>query len=236
MNFIEHICEPRKLILCWQNPGEKQRTRFAIAELLRNGDKYSFKYLKDTEDFERAEQLGFTMYPAFRTQQELYTSGVFEAFTRRIPPRNRNDFTEYLQNFRIQEDAKISNFALLGYTGAKLPSDGFSIVDSFENICVPCEFLIELVGTRYITNFDLSVFKVGDFIELIKEPNNQYDPNAIFAMSKGQKIGYINRVQVNAFQNWLACDKLYLSLNIERINGNEERPVIYAFLRLAKKD
>ncbi|MCK9615327.1 MAG: hypothetical protein M0R48_07485, partial [Candidatus Omnitrophica bacterium] len=156
MNYIKHICEPEKLLLCWQAPNDG--SRYVVAELYRSPEgKYALKYLKDTADFKEAQKLGFTMYPAFRDREALHDSGVLESFIGRIPPRSRNDFKEYLQNFRIHESVatSVSDFALLGYTGAKLPSDGFSIINPLENFCIPGEFLIELVGTRYIEDFDL---------------------------------------------------------------------------------
>jgi len=144
MRIIEHIYEPERLFLCWQAPIERKRARYVIAELRKTEKGYSFRYLNDTVDFGKARKLGFTIYPAFRDVNKEYTVGVIEAFSRRIPPRSRNDFEEYLKNFRLPANVQMSDFALLGYSGAKLPSDGFSIVNSLEDACVPSEFLIEL--------------------------------------------------------------------------------------------
>jgi len=235
MNYIKNICEPEKLLLCWQAPNEVGCARHVIAELCRVGAKYTFRYLINTKDFDEAKTLGFTMYPAFRDREVLHDSGVLEAFIGRIPPRTRNDFKEYLQNFRIHENVSISDFALLGYSGAKLPSDGFSIINPLTNFCIPSEFLIELVGTRHMTGIDLKAVQIGDIVELIGEPDNQYDKQAIFAISKGQKLGYISRWQTNAFHGWLKDDNIQLSANIERINGTKERPSIYIFLQLLPK-
>lgn len=234
MNFIEHICEPEKLLLCWQAPSDG--TRYVVVELYRSSaNEYIFKYLKNTNDFKDAQKLGFTMHPAFHNNQDIHNSGVLEAFTGRIPPRSRNDFKEYLQNFRISNNVSISDFALLGYTGAKLPSDGFSIINPFENTSIPSEFLIELAGTRHMKGLDLKTVQIGDPVEFIEEPNNQYDKEAIFVVSKGQKLGYISRWQTQAFHKWIRDRGISLLANVERINGTNERPVIYVFLRLLAK-
>lgn len=232
MNYIEHIREPKKLLLCWQAPEKSDRRKHIIAELCRKENSYIFRYLKGTEDFERAEKLGFKMYPAFKADRQEHTSGVLEAFVGRIPPRSRKDFNEYLQSFRIPENTHISYFALLGYSGAKLPSDGFSIIDPFEGVNTPNEFLIELAGTRYMKELRLSDIHPDDLVELVKEPDNKYDPQAIFVTSKGRKLGYINRGQTQAFHRWMASDNIRLLANVERKNGNEERPIVYIFVRL----
>lgn len=66
MNFIEHIIEPKKLLLAWQSPNENCRTRYIVAELNRVQDEISLTYLADTEDFRKAQKKGFESYPAFQ--------------------------------------------------------------------------------------------------------------------------------------------------------------------------
>ena len=113
MNYIEHIREPKKLLLCWQAPSGPDRRRHIIAELYHLNDKYFFRYLKDTEDFKRAKNLGCAMYPSFKADKQEYTDGVLEAFIGRIPPRSRNDFVggqrghQQLQQRELQTGGKI---------------------------------------------------------------------------------------------------------------------------------
>jgi len=235
MHTIKHIYEPERLFLCWQAPIERKRSRYVIAELRKKENEYSFRYLSDTVDFDEAKKLGFTIYPAFRDVNKEHTVGVIEAFSRRIPPRSRNDFKEYLKNFRLPYDIQISDFALLGYSGAKLPSDGFSIINSLENVCVPSEFLIELAGTRYIKGLDLSFIEVGMQVEFIAEPKNPHDKNAIYVVVDRKKIGYINRVQTAGFQQWMREGEICFEATIERTNGSKERPIVYLFLQIFKK-
>ena len=232
MNCIKHICEPQKLFLCWQAPNESGGIRHVIAQLCHVKDKYIFQYLADTNDFKLAQALGFTMYPAFRVSGEPYESGVLEAFTGRISPRTRNDFKEYLQSFRIHEGVSISDFALLGYSGAKLPSDGFSIINPLENFCVPSEFLIELVGIRDSAGIDLKIMKVGDAVEFMGEPNNQHDQQTICAVFQGKKVGYINKCQSRAVHKWVNEKNINILANIERMNGTKDSPTIYIFVQL----
>jgi len=232
MHTIKHICEPEKLFLCWQTPIGRKRSRYVIAELRKKENEYFFRYLNDTVDFDEAKKQGFTIYPAFRDIDKKYTVGVIEAFSRRIPPRSRSDFREYLKNFRLPDDVQISDFALLGYSGAKLPSDGFSIVNSLEDVCVPSEFLIELAGTRYIKGLDLSFIEVGMQVEVVAEPENPHDEKAIYVVANCKKIGYINRVQTAGFHQWMREGKICFEATIERTNGSKERPIVYLFLQI----
>jgi hypothetical protein len=180
--------------------------------------------------------LGFTGYPTFKyNDKELsnkeYSDGVLESFLRRIPPKKRGDFGKYLRLNRLPTDKDISDYALLGYTGAKLPTDGFSIVNPFFGLVGPCEFLMELAGFRYTKKFNSEDLNIGNTVSIKAEPENQHDPKAVKISYKGEKIGYINRVLVETFHKWLDS-KAKVNLTIERINGSSTRPVVYLFIRI----
>lgn len=134
MNLIKHIIEFDKLNLVWQSENEPNHLRYVVAHLIRNGNDVQLIYLKSTKDFDAARSLGFEGYPSFKIEKEIHSNGVLEAFQRRIPARSRGDFYKYLEMFRLPPDSNISDFALLGYSGAKLPGDEFSILPSSEDI------------------------------------------------------------------------------------------------------
>lgn len=154
-HFIEHIIEPNVLLLTWQTPHEHDHHRYVVAELHRFDNNANLKYLTETDDFRAAQNLGFEFYPAFRDIDKIHEN-VLDAFMRRVPPRNRSDFEHYLKNFRIKPDAKFSNFALLGYSGAKLPTDGFSIIHPFTNVTSAFEALVEIAGFRF-NNIEIDI-------------------------------------------------------------------------------
>ena len=76
---------------------------------------------------------------------------VLPSFMKRLPPRSRGDFGRFLDALRIKSEAKdeISNFALLGYSGAKLPDDDFTVIHPFENASVPFELMLPVQGYRH---------------------------------------------------------------------------------------
>src|SRR5689334_16074191 len=98
MNWIEHICEPRTLILAWQAPDNTGiRFRWAVGELSRGDGSVTLRYffgeefsrLNDGKKFEELTSLGYRGYPGFRPKEARHSNGVLEALVRRIAPASR---------------------------------------------------------------------------------------------------------------------------------------------------
>lgn len=231
MNFIEHIIEPNHLILAWQAAeGSGNRTRRFVGHLLRNDtEEIEFKYSLGSSDLEAAKKKGFTCYPAFRKLEKVYRKGVLDTFLRRIPPRKRSDIDKYFEMFRFRPGVDISDFALLGYSGAKLPSDGFSIIHPFDGVDGPCELLVEIAGFRHHAGMDMGI-EIGAEITFQPEPENEYDEKAIKILSNGVKVGYVPKGQTDAFHHWIQNHQL--SAVVEKTNGRPERPVIMIFVKV----
>lgn len=231
MNFIKHIIEPKRLLLAWQGPEGVDRNKRIVATLTLLEGKVELQYIEG-EDLNKAREIGFVAHPAFPKPDRVYSDGVLDVFMKRLPPRNREDFIDYLTSLRISPDLRdtISDFALLGYSGAKLPSDGFSIIHPFDDVSVPCELIVEIAGFRYYSGMDMTV-QEGSVVELIPEPNNQFDPLAIMVTLNNAKIGYIGRGQLPAFHRWLNDDKV--TAIIEKINGSQNRPSIMLFITVS---
>ena len=233
--YIEHIIEPDKLLLSWQPPkaSGKSRMRRFIAELIAYGDDVRLEYLTDSEDFKEATKAGFEDYPGFSKGKRVHDN-VLDAFMRRLPPRKRNDFGRFLTAIRINPVDKdnISEFALLGYSGAILPGDGFVVVNPFRNAQPPFELMVEIQGYRHQLN-NISYEDMNTEMQVIfqPEPDNHHDPEAIMAMIDNKKIGYVCRGLNESFHSWL--DKDYnIDAVIERINGTEDNPKIYALVKI----
>lgn len=228
MNFIKHIIEPKRLLLVWQGPEGVDRNKRIVATLTLLEGNIELRYIEG-EDINKAKEIGFAGHPAFPKFDHIYRDGVLDVFMKRLPPRSREDFGDYLMSFRISPDFcnTISDFALLGYSGAKLPSDGFSIIHPFDDVAGPCELIVEIAGFRYYSGMDMTI-QEGSVVELIPEPNNQYDPLAIMVTLNNTKIGYIGRGQLPAFHRWLKDNKV--TAIIEKINGSQTRPSVMLFI------
>jgi hypothetical protein len=227
VNRIKHVTDPNRLLLIWQAPEGKSRARYVVGELFQREGQFVFRYLIDTEEFKKAGVEGFVCYPAFRKTRQEYTQGVLDSFLRRLPPRKRGDFGKYLEQWRLAPNVEISDFALLGHTGAKLPNDGFSLINPFDHIELPHEFYIEVAGFRHQNNISIDDISVGINAVFIADPANGYNADAVSIEVNGKKIGYVNNAQCKAFNRWL---KQYaINASVERMNGTSEWPLIYIY-------
>lgn len=227
MNRIKHVTDPERLLLVWQAPDGKSRARYVVGELCQCEWQVIFRYLPETEEFKSACSEGFVCYPAFRKTSLEYTQGVLDSFLRRLPPRKRGDFGKYLERWRLDVNVEISDFALLGHTGAKLPNDGFSLINPFDHIELPHEFYIEVAGFRHQKNISVDDISVGMNAVFIAEPANEYNSDAVAIDVGGKKIGYVNNAQCKAFNRWL--EQYSIKACVERINGTSDRPLIYIY-------
>jgi hypothetical protein len=231
MHWITKVREPSRLLLAWQPPDGpgSDRKRRAVAEIVRGlggGDEASFRYLRGTPDFEDAISKGFTGYPAFRLDRDDF-QGVMAALMRRLPPRSRPDFEIYRDALRISRSASISDFGLLAASEAKLPSDGFSVVDPFDDLRAPAQVLLEIAGYRH-NNPDLTPADIGSEVEFLPEPENEHDSNAVRITLRGKKLGYVNKLQAPQLKR--ALRNYSVRAVIERLNGQQDRPRAFIFV------
>ncbi|MBT9499078.1 MAG: hypothetical protein IV103_18065 [Zoogloea sp.] len=227
MTALRHIVEPERLLLTWQPVDEKNpmRTRRLVGVVVRriNGQ-FGFRYTSELDDYKAAVAAGFQGFPAFKQQETEITQGVLEALLRRLPPRKREDFPQYLASHKLPSPFPASDFALLGYTRARLPSDGFELVPVFSPDVVPCDLFIELAGTRHV-DADLSAVALGDTVTFEVDPENPVDQDSILALHQGRRLGYINRALKEVFHQWLG--RWDVRGTVERLNGKPERPLVF---------
>jgi hypothetical protein len=228
MNTLQYIIEPKRLWLTWQPVDESAptRTRRVVGEVCHvENEEVLFRYLRDSPEFHEAKLAGFEDFPAFPLKMVEIRQGVVEALMRRLPPRKREDFGEYLTQHGLPTPFQHSDFALLGYTGAKLPSDGFALVPEVPPDEVPCDYLTEVAGLRHVFNGDISLISVGEPVFFIADKDNAIDPDALAIVCKGDKIGYVNRALKDTVRYWL--DRHQINASIYRLNGKPERPLAY---------
>ena len=134
-----------------------------------------------------------------------------------------------LARHRLPSDSKFSDLALLGYTGAKLPSDSFEFYADLIDATPTFELVVEVAGFRHQSKVASGDLIIGEFVTFIPEPDNAFDSQAIAIIYKNQRIGHIGRTQTAIFHHWM--NKNYtIEATIERINGKPDRPLIYLFV------
>ncbi len=227
MRYIEHIVEPERLLLSWQAKSERQR--MLVADLIRNGKDANLVYLKESEDFLKAQNLGFDGYPGFAIESDIHKN-VLTSFMKRLPPRSRGDFGRFLDALRIKSDAEVSDFALLGYSGAKLPDDDFTVIHILENASVPFELMLLVQGYQhYQEQLPFAELSVGMQAGFEAEPDNKIDSEAIKILINGVLVGCVCRGLTGSFHKWMKAG-LTISAYVERKNGTEEKPKIFLYV------
>ncbi|MBB3587769.1 HIRAN domain-containing protein [Sphingomonas sp. BK481] len=223
---ISHLIEPNRLLLIWQSSNPTVRKKFIVGELVRASDRVSLTYAYYSHDLQEAMSVGFTGHPAFPLDVPVHHFNVVEVFSRRLPPRNRSDFRTYLEKHRIDPVGQISDFALLGFTGATLPGDGFMCAIDYRYETMPHLFLMEVAGFRYNAGMHLEISAMmGQVVTFMPEIDNPHDQNAVRIFVAGLPIGYVPRYYAALMRTWLSsCMTMGV---IERIDGTLTKPQVH---------
>ncbi|UUY07981.1 HIRAN domain-containing protein [Pseudomonas sp. J452] len=202
MNIIDHIFEPKRLLLVWHSSKDgTPHHRRVVGELYKDADSISFQYLKNTNDYKEAEKEGFIGFPAFSKTSSIFNNAI-DAFMSRLPPRKRADFSKYLAQYALPSNFSGSDLSLLGYTGARLASDNFELCPDFSDANEPVDLVLEVSGVKYNMN-DTSALLEGTPIHFELEPENKFDPSAIAIHAKIGKLGYVSRAINKGFKDLL---------------------------------
>lgn len=237
-HWLERIVEPDRLILAWQAP-EGDRFRWAVGHVARDGSGACLTYLvagpqfsalNNGSSFDDLRNAGYVGYPAFRLESRAHRDGVIQALGRRLPPRSRSDFGNYARHFRIPPGVDLSDFGLLGLTEAKLPNDGFSLVDPLNGQVDQCDLMLEVAGFRHYSADVGRLIELGEPAQIVPEPGNAHDRNAIMVRIGHAKVGNINRLQTAAFSTWLSNHSV--EAWVERLNGKSDHPRLFIFVRV----
>jgi hypothetical protein len=241
--WIEILVEPRRLILVWRQPDwVKDRQHWAVGVLEGPESEARFRYLagdeframNDLRDPERLRGQGFSGYPAFPgwepDKPTTIGEGALAAFLRRVPSRNRSDFAQYLEGFRLRVRPDLTGFALLGATGAALPSDGFTLVDPLDSAVREQDMLLEVQGYRHRPANGCAVPPLGAALELVAEPDNVYDSNAIQVRFGGDRLGYVARLQAPTVSQWIKSRAM--TAQVAKVNGSAQRERLHMLMQV----
>lgn len=238
-HWIDHPSDPSELILAWRAPDAvDDRTRWAVGLLRKTDDGACFRYFDDEEFAELngarprsiLRSYGYAGYPAFDIAKQPpggFTENVLAAFARRLPPPSRPDFKLILEHYSVRIDATLSTMSLLALTEAKLPSDGFSLIDQLDPAASCLEVVLEVAGHRHNAACRDRLV-VGQPLDLVANPTNEHDVHAIRVEAAGEPIGHINRLQAEAVGQWLQYREV--SAWLVRLNGKPDHPRAFAFV------
>jgi hypothetical protein len=226
---VENIVEPKELFLMWKADSGR---RHKVGILTPN----QFRYLPlDSPEIVAAMEDGFEEFPAFDITKEKHDNPL-PVFMRRCPPTDRRDFDAYLQAFSLDPNSaavkKMSNFTLLGYTGAYVHGNPFHLLNPFSGIATAFEFVMQIAGAHhnYFKNHN-DTNLLGQHLQAVLEPDNANDSSAVKLCLNGEPFGYIQRVLTHSFGEWIANNRLE-SIMLSRVNGSVDHRYAYAFVRV----
>ncbi len=216
--------QTRRALLTWQQPIRERgrRDRMAIGELVQHADRVAFDYLP--EGVEAAREQGFDGYPGL-TQED--GEAAMRVLLRRLPPRGRGDFGEYLEAHGLAGQAELSDLSLLAYTGARIisDSDGFGVTETFEGFERPFRYPFEVAGYRHYRDA-VAPLEPGDTMRLRRDDDNPKDPNAVEVVTaQGARAGYINRLQAPVLRAWMEGGEI--ALRVFRIGTRPAYPRLF---------
>jgi len=119
--------------------------------------------------------------------------------------------------------------SLLALTSARLPSDGFALIDRLDPGSTACDTVLEVAGYRHQAP-KARELPNGSELALVSEPDNQYDPDAVAIRAGATKIGYVDRLQARSIGTWLGTRAV--SCLLSRKNGSSHSPAAYALIRM----
>lgn len=223
--MIQNPTPTRRALLVWQRPLDEsgRRDRCAVAELVQSAEGVNFRYL-DQAQLNQACEAGFSQYPGLPIGSPDLDRIASDVLMRRLPPRDRGDFSDFLARFGLPSDQEYTDLTLLAYTGAQLTSDSFSICETFDGFEGRFSYVFDVAGNRHYVDYNELEHSEAIFFE--REQTNENDPNAIrLSRQDGATVGYVNRLQAETVGQWI--DNGSITGNVFRVNGRAQYPRLF---------
>lgn len=179
------------IYLIWKDI--KTRRQYTVGQLSKNGQ-FEFSYGFEVQ---KAIKQGFKLLISFEEINKVYKSDIlFPAFSSRLPDMKRKGIEKILHKYDLDE---YDSYKLLKRSGAKLPIDNLEFIDPILDE-INVNRIFYLAGTRYYIGCDgidctkSENLECDELLQLVLEPENNYDKNAIKVLSeKDIHIGYVPR-------------------------------------------
>jgi hypothetical protein len=183
------------LLVVWQN--KKTRLYYHIGTLSYYNDFYEFSYTHSDSGQRKLKDAisnDYMLHPAFPIADKVYRSQkLFSAFDRRLPSPDRSDFKAILSDLGLNGNA--SKMEVLQQTRGRLASDTYSFEQPLRMESdgkLHSSFFVHGMRHRDLPVDWPTWLKVNDSVKLLKEPTNEYDPNAVGIYTQGGKhLGYV---------------------------------------------
>jgi hypothetical protein len=210
------------LFLAWQDPAN--RCWHPIGRLTFNDGLYQFVYVRGA--LEARRQCGFEPLQSFPDLDAVYESQeLFPLFHNRVMEPARPDFRQYAEWLNLPADAD-DPLVFLARSGGRRATDALELF--------PCpqpnddgqyhiHFFVH--GLQYMSAGSLAEvesLKPGERLLLMRDFQNEYDPNALMLRSSGDEgrfaVGYCPRYLTADIFNLTGNCPDYPEVLVERVN------------------
>jgi len=93
--------------------------------------------------------------------------------------------------------------------------------------------LTKIAGISFRQEFTKDL-KSGDILTLIREPNNQYDPNAIAIFFNGNQLGYVNKFNAESIAPRLDAGTKAMCVVKELTGGGQKTQGVNIMIKLSE--
>jgi hypothetical protein len=233
---INHLVHFDELLLTWK---DTEGSNHVVGTLTNE----TFKYVPNISAL---QEKGFNGYPAFPLSEnnERVFKNPVPVLMQRCPPRDRVDFDVFLKAYGLnldeQQQRELTDFQLLGYTGAPLSTDTFCILNPFKAVSEAFTFVMRVSGVHHHyaqgTSFSKEDAQIltGKLLVLNDEPTNKIDTHAQRLDLEGKTFGYVNRLLACQFKTWKASNRLE-SIRVFRCNGRKNHVSVYAIVSVGEE-
>lgn len=197
-----------------------------IVGILKNNstEGIRFEYLK--ENLPKAFADGFAPYVDFPDVGKIYTLNVVEIFAQRLMQTERADIQKYYDFWELDKEFLDDKYYMLAYTQGMLSTDNFEFLADFYPK-FDLRFVSEISGLSS-KKLQAGTVDPEDELRWVKEPNNQFDKDAVMVFKGDTKIGYVKRIHNRVFHKNLK-GKLKIVVKSVDQNGTINR----IFVRIA---
>jgi hypothetical protein len=178
-----------RLWVVWGEPDDG--TRRVIGELWRDAAGYAFAY---GHEIAKAKQKGFRLFAEFPVERQVSSpfrsNYLFATFAQRIPSPRRRDFERIMQSWGVVETDNA--LEVLARSGGIQMTDRIELVEPrsvTDDLDTP--LIVRLAGMR--KHAGAAHIRVGEPLEVQREPTNEFDTHATKIVAGGEKAGYVPR-------------------------------------------
>lgn len=173
------------LLVTWQDP--KTRRYEAVGVLSRTEETYHFRYLDETH-----RPLSFLPFLGFdQFAREYRSPHLFPLFAERVLDESRPDRLSLFHALDLVATAGPMEF--LGRSGGRRGGDAIELlpIPEVHRSHTQCIFLVH--GIRYQPGASEAIDQLttGQALDLVREPDNEYDPRAVLVTSDGSRLGWV---------------------------------------------